>query len=66
MLTQALESFSGAGEIAIDVLGGSPVRILLQAAGFRQTGETVLMLRGASGAVKFGEVVALASLGSMG
>lgn len=66
VLSQALESLNGAGEIAVDVLGGSPARILLYAAGFRQAGETVLMLRGESGAVKFDEIVALASLGSMG
>jgi GNAT superfamily N-acetyltransferase len=66
VLHQALESVNGAGEIALDVLGGSPVRILLHAAGFRQSGETVLMLRGEPGVVKFGEIVSLASLGSMG
>lgn len=66
VLAQALESFAGTGEIVLDVLGGLPVRILLHAAGFRQTGETVLMMRGEPGAVKLGEVVALASLGSMG
>jgi len=66
VLTTVLEAFSGAGEIAVDVLGGSPVRPLLSAAGFRQCGETVLMMRGEAGRVRFGEVVALASLGSMG
>ena len=66
VLTSALEAFSGSGEIAVDVLGGSPVRPLLSAAGFRQCGETVLMMRGEAGRVRFGEVVALASLGSMG
>jgi GNAT superfamily N-acetyltransferase len=66
VLSQAMESITGGGEIVLDVLGGSPVRILLSAAGFCQTGETVLMMRGEPGVVKFGEIVALASLGSMG
>lgn len=66
ILAMAMESVSGCGEMAVDVLGSSPVRTLLKAAGFRQTGETVLMMRGEPGKVKFGEVVALASLGSMG
>lgn len=66
VLMKALESFSGAGEIAVDVIGASPERTLLYAAGFRQCGETVLMMRGESGAVRLRDVVALASLGSMG
>jgi len=66
LLSKAMEAFSGPGEIAVDVIGGSPVRPLLQAAGFRQGGETVLMMRGAAGKVRLAEVVALASLGSMG
>lgn len=66
VLSQVLGACDGAGEIAADVVGGSPVRLLLKVAGFHQTGETVLMMRGASGAMKIGEIVALASLGSMG
>lgn len=66
VLTMAMEAVSGGGEMAVDVLGDSPMRILLQAAGFRQTGETLLMVRGESAQVKFNEIVALASLGSMG
>ena len=66
LLSKAMEAFSGPGEIAVDVIGGSPVRPLLQAAGFRQGGETVLMMRGEAGKVRLAEVVALASLGSMG
>ena len=66
ILALACDALLAGGEIVIDLLGGSPVRSLLAAAGFRQTGETVLMMRGEPGQVKFGEVVALASLGSMG
>lgn len=66
ILTLAMEAVSGCGELAVDVLGSSPVRTLLKAAGFRQAGETVLMMRGESGKVKLGEIVSLASLGSMG
>jgi GNAT superfamily N-acetyltransferase len=66
ILGMVLEGLSGPRELATDLIGGSPVRALLQAAGFRQTGETVLMVRGAPGPVRFGEIVALATLGSMG
>jgi len=66
VLATALEACPAAGEIAVDLIGGSPVRRLLQASGFSQTGETLLMLRGEPGKVKYGEIVALASLGSMG
>lgn len=66
VLSKAMEAFSGPGEIAVDVMGGSPVRPLLHAAGFCQGGETVLMVRGEAGKVRLAEVVALASLGSMG
>lgn len=57
---------SGSGEIAVDILGHSPVRQLLAAAGFSRTGASVLMMRGAAGKIRFNEMVALASLGSMG
>ncbi|NJC89166.1 MAG: GNAT family N-acetyltransferase [Desulfuromonas sp.] len=66
ILTMAMEAVSGRGELAVDVLASSPVRTLLKVAGFRLTGETVLMMRGEPGKVKLGEVVSLASLGSMG
>lgn len=66
VLSKVMEAFPGQGEIAVDVIGGSPVRSLLQAAGFRQAGETVLMMCGEAGKVRLAEVVALASLGSMG
>ena len=66
VLAGILDSFIGAGEIAVDLVGGSPVRTLLQASGFSQAGETVLMVRGTQGPVKLGEIVSLASLGSMG
>ncbi|HSR25150.1 MAG TPA: GNAT family N-acetyltransferase [Candidatus Eisenbacteria bacterium] len=65
VLAQAMTAAAGR-DLAVDVIGGSPVRILLHAAGFRQAGETVLMVRGEPGAFRPGEVVALASLGSMG
>ena len=66
VLSMVLEAVGGRGELAVDVLGGSPLRILLHAAGFRQTGETVLMVRGESRRAQLNQVVALASLGSMG
>ena len=66
VLSMVLEAVGGRGELAVDVLGTSPVRTLLHAAGFRQTGETVLMVRGESGRAQLNQVVALASLGSMG
>lgn len=66
VLAMILEACGGRGEVAVDVSGGSPARILLYAAGFRQAGETVLMVRGKTERMKFGEIVALASLGSMG
>ena len=66
VLGMVLEAVSGAGEIAVDVIADSPVRPLLLAAGFRQVGESVLMRCGAAGTVRLVEVVALASLGSMG
>jgi GNAT superfamily N-acetyltransferase len=66
ILAMAFDALAAGGEIVSDLLGGSPVRSLLNPAGFCQTGETVLMMRGEPGKVKFGEVVALASLGSMG
>lgn len=66
ILAGAMEGFAGLGEMVVDVIGSSPVRKLLSAAGFQQMGETVLMTRGEGGKVRFGEIVALASLGSMG
>lgn len=66
VLARAMEGFAGCGEMAVDMIGGSPVRKLLSAAGFQQVSETVLMMRGEGGMVRFGEIVALASLGSMG
>ena len=66
VLAGILDSFAGAGEIAVDLVGGSPVCLLLQAAGFSRVGETVLMVRGAPGPVRFAEIMSLASLGSMG
>jgi GNAT superfamily N-acetyltransferase len=66
ILALALAELAAGGEIVIDLLGGSPVRALLNAAGFRQNGETVLMMCGEPGKVRFGEIMALASLGSMG
>jgi hypothetical protein len=66
VLGMVLAAFSGAGEIAVDVLADSPVRPLLLAAGFHQVGESVLMRCGESDRMRFVEVVALASLGSMG
>lgn len=56
----------GERAFAVDVLADSPVQPLLRAAGFHQVGESVLMRCGEAGKVRFDEVVALASLGSMG
>ena len=66
ILATAMDLCAGCRELAVALMGGSPVRTLLSASGFRQTGETVLMVRGEPGTVNFGEIVALASLGSMG
>jgi len=66
ILARAGDALAAGGEIAVDLLGGSPVRTLLAAEGFRQTGDTVLMLRGDPGKVQFDKIMALASLGSMG
>ncbi len=66
VLAAAMAACSGGEELAIDLIGGSPIRILLAAVGFNRVGSTVLMVRGEPGTVKFGEIVALASLGSMG
>ncbi|MCM2263953.1 MAG: GNAT family N-acetyltransferase [Desulfuromonadales bacterium] len=66
ILSRVLDALDGGGEVAVDLLGGSPVGALLPVAGFHPAGETVLMMRGAAGMVRLGEVVALASLGSMG
>lgn len=66
VLSLALEAATGCEEIALDVVGGSPATILLGAAGFHQAGETVMMMRGEAGRVRLNEIVALASLGSLG
>lgn len=66
VLTMALAAVPGGVELAVDLIAGSPERPLLRAAGFRQLGETVLMVRGGNGCVLSGELVALASLGSLG
>jgi GNAT superfamily N-acetyltransferase len=66
ILMMAVDALAADDKIAVDLIGGSPMRELLRTTGFCQTGESVLMLRGAPGTVKFDEIVALASLGSMG
>lgn len=66
VLAGMMETVAAGAEVAVDLLGGSPVRLLLAAVGFRQAGETVLMTRGNLLAVRYGKIVALASLGSMG
>jgi hypothetical protein len=62
----AIDALAADAEIVIDLLGSSPVRSLLHASGFLQNGETLLMMRGDPGKVRFSEIMALASLGSMG
>ena len=66
ILTMAIDALAADAEIVIDLLGSSPVRSLLHASGFLQNGETLLMMRGDPGKVRFSEIMALASLGSMG
>jgi hypothetical protein len=66
ILAMALEACPQRSELAIDVRGGAPAGRLLAGAGFEQRGETVLMVRGTAVNMRFEEVVALASLGSMG
>jgi GNAT superfamily N-acetyltransferase len=57
----------GAGRIFLDVPGGNPdAARLLGARGFRETGSTVLMYRGAPPDYRAAAIFALASMGSMG
>jgi len=53
-------------ELVTDVVESSPLQALLRAAGFTRQGRCDLMLRGAPGEVRLTQLVALASLGSMG
>jgi len=53
-------------ELIVDVLKSSPVRQLLAAAGFQCTGYNALMVKGSASGVRLDEMVALASLGSIG
>ncbi len=66
ILLAALSLARPGDELVADVLASSPVAPLLTAAGFIRTGETDLMVRGASEGLDLSRVVALASLGSMG
>lgn len=65
VLSQLLVAARGSA-LVLDVLAGSPVRMLLTAAGFSRQGGTVLMARGPLEGVRRQSLVALASLGSMG
>ena len=57
----------GDGRIFLDVPSGNPVSArLLGARGFRETGSTVLMYRGAPPSYRPSAIFALASMGSMG
>jgi GNAT superfamily N-acetyltransferase len=66
ILTDAVEGCREGDEMAVDLYDGAPERTLLAAAGFAQSGETVLMCRGETERTRTGGAVALATLGSMG
>jgi GNAT superfamily N-acetyltransferase len=53
-------------ELVTDVIESSPLQSLLRAAGFNRQGRCELMVRGETGGVRLANLVALASLGSMG
>jgi len=65
VLTRLLAA-AGPTEICADVPASSPLRLLLDAAGFRRSGSTALMVRGDRSDVNLSSLVALASLGSIG
>jgi GNAT superfamily N-acetyltransferase len=53
-------------ELVTDMIESSPLQSLLQAAGFNRQGRCDLMVKGQSRGVQLANLVALASLGSMG
>ncbi len=66
VLNQLMALVSRDSEVVIDILGSSPVKTLIAAAGFGKAGETGLMARGPRTGFRKEKLVALASLGSMG
>jgi GNAT superfamily N-acetyltransferase len=66
VLTALLSAAAPGKELAADILESSPVGALLAAAGFEPRGRTDLMVLGSTSGVQLSQVVALASLGSMG
>ncbi len=66
LLQRVLELRDPRRELFVDVVADSPVKMLLPASGFTRSGETTLMVRGPRDGVALQEMVALASLGSIG
>lgn len=66
VLSQVMSLANRNTEIVIDMIGSSPVKALVSAAGFGKVGETGLMARGPRTGFRKEKLVALASLGSMG
>ena len=66
VLTALLSAAAPGTELAADILESSPVGALLAAAGFEPRGRTDLMVLGPASGVQLSQLVALASLGSMG
>jgi GNAT superfamily N-acetyltransferase len=67
LLLTALLAAAGEGvELVADVLASSPLKPLLNAAGFAGGGRSALMVRGEVAGIDLSRLVSLASLGSMG
>jgi GNAT superfamily N-acetyltransferase len=66
ILTALLSAAAPGTELTADILESSPVGTLLAAAGFAPRGSTDLMVMGSASGVRLSQLVALASLGSMG
>jgi len=66
VLLAVLAAAKQRSELVADVLESSPLQSLLRGAGFARQGRCDLMVRGKAEGVRLGNLVALASLGSMG
>lgn len=66
LLTALLAQTPASSELVIDVLEHSPLNSLLERQGFQPGGSNELMACGPTDAVRFDQIVALASLGSLG
>lgn len=66
LLEQLVAAAAPGGDLIVDLLASSPVRPLLDAAGFGNTGRNALMVRGEGDTADLSMMVSLASLGSVG